>query len=189
MFGAVDIRGDLVELLEAIYRALPIGAPRPWWLWQRSNDVRAARENVHGHYDLGNDFYRLWLDREMVYTCAYFPTPDATPRRRADRQDGPASAASSGCARANASIEAGCGWGALALLMAKRYGVTVRAFNLSSEQIAYARDRAAREELAGRVEFVEDDYRNVTRTAATRSCRSACSSTSACPDYPDARRA
>ena len=77
MFGAVDIRGDLVGLLQAIYRALPAGAPRPWWAWQRSNGVRAARDNVHGHYDLGNSFYRLWLDREMVYTCAYFPTPDA----------------------------------------------------------------------------------------------------------------
>jgi len=51
---------------------------RPWWLWQKSNDARAARENVHRHYDLGNEFYRLWLDRDLVYTCAYFPTPDAT---------------------------------------------------------------------------------------------------------------
>jgi cyclopropane-fatty-acyl-phospholipid synthase len=161
MFGAVDIRGDLVELLEAIYRAFPVGAPRPWWLWQRSNDVRAARENVHGHYDLGNDFYRLWLDREMLYTCAYFPTPDAGLEaaqiakmdlvcRKLQLRPG------------DRVVEAGCGWGALALHMAKRYGVTVRAFNLSSEQIAYARDRAAREGLAGRAEFVEDDYRNIT---------------------------
>ena len=78
MFGAVEIRGDLVALLEAIYRAWGTTKRRPWWLWQQSNDVHAARENVHHHYDLGNEFYRLWLDREMVYTCAYFPTPDAT---------------------------------------------------------------------------------------------------------------
>jgi cyclopropane-fatty-acyl-phospholipid synthase len=161
MFGAVDIRGDLVGLLQAVYRALPAGAPRPWWLWQRSNDVHAARENVHGHYDLGNDFYRLWLDREMVYTCAYFPTPDVTLDyaqvakmdlvcRKLRLQPG------------DRVIEAGCGWGALALFMAKHYGVTVRAFNLSSEQIAYARERAARQGLSGRIEFVEDDYRNIS---------------------------
>jgi cyclopropane-fatty-acyl-phospholipid synthase len=160
MFGAVDIRGDLVALLQAVYRALPPGARRPWWLWQRSNGVRAARENVHGHYDLGNDFYRLWLDREMVYTCAYFPTPEVTLDyaqiakmdlvcRKLRLQPG------------DRVIEAGCGWGALALFMAKHYGVTVRAFNLSSEQIAYARDRAAQQGLTGRVQFVEDDYRNI----------------------------
>ena len=58
-------------------------------------------------------------------------------------------------------IEAGCGWGSLALFMAKRYGVTVKALNISSEQIAYARARAKDEGLDARVEFVEDDYRNV----------------------------
>ena len=78
MSGAVEVRGDLLALLEAIYRALGTAKSRPWWLWQKSNDARAAKENVHHHYDLGNDFYRLWLDRELVYTCAYFPTPDAT---------------------------------------------------------------------------------------------------------------
>jgi cyclopropane-fatty-acyl-phospholipid synthase len=59
-------------------------------------------------------------------------------------------------------VEAGCGWGALALHMARHYGVTVRAFNLSREQIAYARDRARAEGLTGSVEFIEDDYRNVS---------------------------
>jgi cyclopropane-fatty-acyl-phospholipid synthase len=58
-------------------------------------------------------------------------------------------------------IEAGCGWGSLAVYMARRYGVTVRAFNVSSEQVAYARNRAKDEGLTDRVEFVEDDYRNV----------------------------
>ena len=61
-------------------------------------------------------------------------------------------------------IEAGCGWGSLALFMARQYGVTVRAFNISSEQIAYARSRAKEEGLADRVEFVEDDYRHVRGT-------------------------
>jgi cyclopropane-fatty-acyl-phospholipid synthase len=58
-------------------------------------------------------------------------------------------------------IEAGCGWGSLALFMARRYGVTVRAFNISTEQIADARARAREAGLADRVEFIEDDYRNI----------------------------
>src|SRR4030095_2086490 len=58
-------------------------------------------------------------------------------------------------------VEAGCGWGALALHMARHHGVSVRACNISTEQIHYARERARREGLEGRVEFVQDDYRTL----------------------------
>ena len=61
-------------------------------------------------------------------------------------------------------IEAGCGWGALAIHMAKNYGVSVRAFNISKEQIQFARERAKAEGLSNQVEFVEDDYRNIAGT-------------------------
>jgi cyclopropane-fatty-acyl-phospholipid synthase len=160
MFGAVDLRGDLVAVLSEIYRAVGTSTPGSWWLWRRSNDVRVARENVHRHYDLGNEFYSRWLDREMSYTCAYFPTPTATLEEaqiaKMDRV----------CRKlalkaGERVVEAGCGWGALALFMARQYGVSVRAVNVSSEQIAYARHRARREGLADQVEFIEDDYRNV----------------------------
>jgi cyclopropane-fatty-acyl-phospholipid synthase len=97
----------------------------------------------------------------MVYTCAYFPSPDATLEsaqlakmdlvcRKLRLQPG------------ERVIEAGCGWGSLALFMARRYGVTVRAYNISAEQIAYARARARAEGADDRVEFVEDDYRNIS---------------------------
>jgi cyclopropane-fatty-acyl-phospholipid synthase len=59
-------------------------------------------------------------------------------------------------------LQVGCGWGALALHMAREHGVAVRAFNISGEQVAYAREQAQRQGLGARVEFVEDDYRNVT---------------------------
>ena len=59
-------------------------------------------------------------------------------------------------------VEAGCGWGALARYMARHYGVRVKAFNISAEQLAYARERAVRDGLADRIEFIDDDYRNVT---------------------------
>jgi cyclopropane-fatty-acyl-phospholipid synthase len=160
MFGAVEIDGDLVALLEAVYRAQRYSTPRGWRPWQHSNDVRTAKENVHHHYDLGNDFYRLWLDREMVYTCAYFPAPDAT------LEDAQVAKMDRVCRKLRLQpgervVEAGCGWGSLALYMATHYGVTVRAFNISSEQIAHARERAARAGLSDRVEFVDDDYRNL----------------------------
>lgn len=163
MSGAVEFSGDLVDLLEAVYRALAPAKPRPWWLWQKSTDLRAAKENVHHHYDLGNEFYRLWLDREMVYTCAYFPTPDCS------LEDAQLAKMDLVCRKLHLVagervLEAGCGWGSLALFMAAHYGVSVRAFNVSVEQIAYARERAARAGLSHLVEFVEDDYRNATGT-------------------------
>jgi cyclopropane-fatty-acyl-phospholipid synthase len=159
MSGAVDIRGDLVPILEAIYRALAAPKPRAWWRSQ-ANNPRAAKHNVHHHYDLGNDFYRLWLDREMVYTGAYFPTEAVT------LEDAQIAKMDLVCRKLHLRpgervVEAGCGWGSLARFMAKHYGVTVRAFNISSEQIAYARSRARDEGLTDRVEFIEDDYRNV----------------------------
>lgn len=163
MSGAVAIDGNLVDLLEAVYRAVPQGRTRPWWLPEPSNDVETARANVHHHYDLGNEFYRQWLDREMVYTCAYFATPEAT------LEDAQIAKMDLVCRKLHLAagqrvVEAGCGWGSLALFMARRYGVRVRAFNVSHEQVTYARERAAREGLGGQVEFVEDDYRSATGT-------------------------
>ncbi len=159
MFGDVEIHGDLLGMLEATYRAL-VAKPRPWWLWQQSNGLREAKENVHQHYDLGNEFYRLWLDRDMVYTCGYFPSPGC------GLEEAQAAKMDLVCRKlwlkpGERVVEAGCGWGALALFMAKNYGVRVTALNLSREQIAYARRRATEEGMAGRVEYIEDDYRNV----------------------------
>ena len=113
MFGAVDIRGDLLRMLEATYRGLAT-KPRPWWLWQQSNSVAAARDNVHSHYDLGNDFYRLWLDRDMVYTCAYFPT------RAHSLEEAQIAKMDLVCRKLDLKpgervVEAGCGWGSLAV--------------------------------------------------------------------------
>src|SRR5262245_34914626 len=162
MFDGLEVEGDLVAALEEIYRSFPL----EWqearsWSWSDSNGIGRSRHNVHHHYDLGNSFYRLWLDREMVYTCAYFPRPDCT------LEQAQIAKMELVCRKLRLRpgervVEAGCGWGALALYMAREHGVSVRAFNLSSEQIAYARERAAREHLNDRVEFIEDDYRNIT---------------------------
>ncbi len=159
MSGAIEIDGELVAVLEVIYRAFPSAKRRPWWLWQRSNDVDAARENVHHHYDLGNSFYKLWLDREMVYTCAYFPDRTAT-LEEAQLAKMRLVCRKLGLQPGERVIEAGFGWGSLALFMAKEFGVKVRAFNVSSEQVQYAREAAARAGLTDRIEFIDGDYRD-----------------------------
>ena len=162
--GGLRFDGPLEPLLERIYvadlrRFRPSRRP---WVSPLDGSRNRARRSIHHHYDLGNDFYRLWLDREMVYTCAYFPTPEAT------LEDAQIAKMDLVCRKlqlrpGETVVEAGCGWGSLALHMARQYGVRVRAFNISHEQIAYARERAAREQLRG-VEFIEDDYRNISGT-------------------------
>ncbi len=165
--GRVEVQGNLVDCLEAIYRALPPSEQSP--IGQKllapfsapsGNGLGKARRNIQHHYDIGNDFYKLWLDREMVYTCAYFPDP-AMGLEEAQVAKLDYVCRKLRLAPGETVLETGCGWGALALHMARHYGVKVTAYNISKEQIAYARERARAEGLDGEVRFIEDDYRNV----------------------------
>jgi len=168
--GDLEVQGDLSDLL-LLVRPPVTGVPDTLMgLWRRlcwrnvrprTASVDQARDNIHHHYDLGNDFYALWLDQPaMQYTCAYFPNPAMTLEaaqtakmhhvcRKLRLQPG------------QAVVEAGCGWGGFALFMAREYGVDVRAYNISHEQIVYARNQAQAQGLADSVEFIEDDYRNI----------------------------
>jgi cyclopropane-fatty-acyl-phospholipid synthase len=164
--GRIEIEGDLLALVESAFRAPDdrwLARAGRWWrrLARRDNSLRRARANARHHYDLGNDFYALWLDREMVYTCAYF-TSDSLSLEEAQTAKMEHVARKLRLRPEETVVEAGCGWGALALYLARRHGVRVRACNVSREQIDWARLRARREGLTGRVEFVEDDYRNLT---------------------------
>jgi cyclopropane-fatty-acyl-phospholipid synthase len=164
MTGQLEVRGPLEPVVEALTANSSL---QPSWIqrvrmaFASSNSMRDARHNVHHHYDLGNPFYQLWLDRELVYTCAYFEEPEMS------LEEAQVAKLDLVCRklrlhRGETVVEAGCGWGALAIHMARHYGVNVKAFNVSREQLTYARERAAREGLSDRVEFIDDDYRNVS---------------------------
>jgi len=163
--GRVEVDGDLAEVIERAFRAdreppLVARALAAAGRLRRRGTPARARENIHTHYDLGNDFYRLWLDEALAYTCAYFPRPDAS-LEEAQRAKYDHVARKLVLRPGDRVVEAGCGWGTLALHLAERYGVRVRAFNISREQVAYARAEARRRDLADRVEFVLDDYRTI----------------------------
>jgi cyclopropane-fatty-acyl-phospholipid synthase len=169
--GRVEVFGDLTAFIELVYQAEPPAVSTGFlkrlltgqFSRPRRNSLSGSRRNIHHHYDLSNDFYRLWLDEQMVYTCAYFPTPLATlEQAQFAKMDHV-------CRKVRLRpgqtvVEAGCGWGALARHMARHFGATVRAFNISHEQIVYARERAKAEGLDRLVEFVEDDYRAISGT-------------------------
>lgn len=165
--GRIDVRGDLLLVLKEAYRYTErnstLGA-----LAARGRkiapDLSESRRNIHHHYDIGNDFYTLWLDRQALqYTCAYYADPAMTIEQAQQAKMHHV------CRKLRLQagervVEAGGGWGGFALFMAKNYGVKVRSFNISHEQIIYARDWAKREGVEHAVEFVEDDYRNLTGT-------------------------
>ena len=167
----VEVEGDLVEFLEAINRGIRDSAEIRWlkkhlsWSWSRPrlNTLNDSKHNIHHHYDISNEFYEMWLDEEMQYTCAYFPDPTMTlEAAQLEKMDHV-------CRKlqlkpGDTVVEAGCGWGGLARHMAKHYGAFVRSYNISHEQIAYARERARTEGLSDRVEYIEDDYRNISGT-------------------------
>jgi len=167
--GRIEVEGDLVTFLELTYAALvagrSAGASPLWRLWSdvtpRSRSIDAARDNIKLHYDLGNDFYALWLDREsMQYTCAYFPEA-GMPLEAAQRAKMDHVCRKLRLRRGQRVFEAGCGWGGFALHMAREYGVEVHAWNISREQVRFATDRARKAGLGDRVSFIEDDYRNM----------------------------
>jgi cyclopropane-fatty-acyl-phospholipid synthase len=168
--GRVDVDGDLAAFLEMVLRGLGqraegtlYGRFLRWINRPKANTLAGSRENIHHHYDLGNDFYRLWLDTAaMQYTCAYFAAPDLSiEQAQLAKLDHVARKLQ---LRAGDTVyEAGCGWGGLARHFVKHYGVArVRAFNISEEQVRFAREEAKRQGLDGRIEYVLDDYRNMT---------------------------
>ncbi len=167
--GKIIIHGDILEFLNEVSRAFARRGNGSYSLDKfrsllraiRGNTLGRSKDNVHHHYDLGNDFYEMWLDERMVYTCAYYEHPDLT---LAEAQ---VAKLDHVCRKLELKpgqevIEAGCGWGALALHMAEHYGVNVKAYNNSHEQVSYAREQAAARGLSDLVEFVEDDYRTIS---------------------------
>lgn len=127
---------------------------------QFGDSVSRSRHNASHHYDLGNDFYRLWLDPFMQYSCAYFENP-AQPLETAQLNKMDYICRKLRLEENDTLLDIGSGWGGLAIYAAKHYGVRVTGYNVARQQIEYARVWAERDGVAHRVEFIDEDYRNV----------------------------
>jgi cyclopropane-fatty-acyl-phospholipid synthase len=163
--GEIDLEGSLRDVLragEALVsdRRDPYGAPgsgwKKWWLHTRSSD----RRNIQHHYDVGNDFYALWLDRNRVYSCAYFKTAeDALDLAQEHKLDHICRKLL--LAPGERLLDIGCGWGGLMLWAARNYGAKVLGITLSQQQHDYARERIRELKLEDRCEVRLQDYRDV----------------------------
>jgi len=126
----------------------------------RRNTPRNSRDNIGAHYDLSNDFYRLFLDASLTYSCAWYPRPDAT-LEEAQRHKLRKVLEKARLREGEHVLEIGCGWGSCALLAAQEFGCRVTGVTLSQEQLNLARERVAEAGLEERVDFRLVDYRNV----------------------------
>jgi cyclopropane-fatty-acyl-phospholipid synthase len=136
------------------------GTAKKFKRFLQRNSVAKSRANVKHHYDLSNAFYQLWLDRDMLYSCAYFATEQDT-LEQAQQNKLRHIAAKLNLKRGQRVLDIGCGWGGMALYLAAMVDVTVVGVTLSTEQLALARVRAKERGLEDRVSFELMDYRNV----------------------------
>jgi cyclopropane-fatty-acyl-phospholipid synthase len=163
--GALDIVGDVQDILRCgedlvagdsstYQRKLSL---LKWWKHTRPAD----RRSIQHHYDVGNDFYSLWLDQNRVYSCGYFAKDDdsldVAQERKLDHI----------CRKLNLKagekfLDIGCGWGGLVIWAAKNYGVQATGITLSDEQLAFSRNRIKQLGLQDKIEVRLMDYRDLS---------------------------
>ena len=162
--GQLDLDGDIRQTIRA-GEGLVSGEsttyqnrPKTWKWWRHTRP--ADRKNVQHHYDVGNDFYGLWLDRNRVYSCAYYKTPEDT-LDQAQEQKLEHICRKLDLKPGERFLDIGCGWGGLILWATKNHKVSALGITLSEEQHAYATQKIREFGLESRCEVRLMDYRDV----------------------------
>ncbi|MGW2238906.1 class I SAM-dependent methyltransferase [Streptomyces sp. NPDC001759] len=157
-----EVRAAARGLVKVAGLPLPPAPPREEVRRARHlHTKRTDKRAISHHYDVGNDFYEIVLGPSMVYSCAYWPYPDAT-LEKAQHDKLELVCRKLGLTEGQRLLDVGCGWGSMAIHAAREHGVSVVGITLSHEQAAYARKRVAGEGLTDRVEIRVQDYRDVT---------------------------
>ena len=126
----------------------------------RQNTLKGSKENILAHYDLSNDFYKLWLDPTMTYSCGYFSNPDTS------LEDASIEKLDRICRKLKLSekdhvLEIGTGWGSFSIHAAKNYGCNITTTTISDAQYEYARTRVIEEGLESKINLINKDYRKL----------------------------
>lgn len=167
--ASADQLGDLLTLLASNRDTLARALHGSMWRLLghrlrhllRSNTRRGSRRNIEAHYDLGNDFYREWLDPSMTYSSARFASPEQD-LQQAQLNKYRSLLLAMGVRPGQHILEIGCGWGGLAEVATLEFGCRVTGLTLSPSQFAWAKMRARRHGFADRAEFHLRDYRDET---------------------------
>ncbi|MHB8130313.1 MAG: class I SAM-dependent methyltransferase [Mobilitalea sp.] len=164
MHKRIEIVGNIRDVIEAIYNN-----PKSFLRYKGKfsklvnpvkNSLQKSKDNISYHYDIGNDFYQLWLDKTMTYSCGYFKDEDDTlDQAQANKVDYILKKLN--LKEGNTLLDIGCGWGELIILAAKKYKVKAMGITLSSEQMEKANKRIKEEGLENLVEVRLLDYRQI----------------------------
>jgi len=164
MHKKLEIGGNLQVVIESLYRNMG-SFLRQGHLYNKalkklSNNLKKSRENIEHHYDIGNDFYKLWLDDTMTYSCGYFKS-DSDSLAQAQKNKVGLILKKLNLEEGQTLLDIGCGWGELILTAAREYKVKALGITLSAEQYAAAEKRIAEEGLGDLAEVRRIDYREI----------------------------
>lgn len=164
MTKKIDIDGSVQKVIESLYNNeesfLSNSGKYANLIKMISNNVKSNKENIEFHYNIGNDFYKLWLDDTMTYSCGYFKSPDDS-LNTAQRNKVEHILKKLALKEGQTLLDIGCGWGELIITAAKKYKVKAMGITLSSEQFARVQDRIKNEGLSDLVEVQLKDYREL----------------------------
>ena len=166
MDGKIDIQGDLQPLVTTIYQSKDSfmnNSKFSKFIPKHAHTEKVSKQDVQSHYDIGNDFYEMWLDPTLTYSCAYFASEEDSLEtaqwnkvrhilNKLHAQEG------------ETLLDIGCGWGTLIFTAAKEYHLEATGVTLSQEQYDYVSQKIIDEGLEGRVHVYLKDYRELTET-------------------------
>ncbi|MAF80381.1 hypothetical protein CL628_00015 [bacterium] len=167
MDGDIEVDGELQDMLHGFHASqnMTVGWTKALQLVHNKlkTPVRSAVANAQHHYDIGNEFYEMWLDSSQTYSCAYFDTGNETlDEAQLAKRD-------IICRKLRLEpgqtlVDIGCGWGGLILHAAKHYGVTATGITPAKEQAAYVLAEAKRQGLLDKINVINDDWRSLSGT-------------------------
>ncbi len=167
--GNIDVEGDLQQVLRI--QSLPqVRKLKPsakavveiaLYRLTTLNSIKQAKSNIQYHYDLGNDFYRLFLDESMTYSCAYFKNWDRDTLEDAQRNKYELIVRKIRLKDGDRVVDVGCGWGGFLIYAAQRYNIKGVGCTISKNQYEYANEKIKQLGLQDRIEVIYEDYRNL----------------------------
>jgi cyclopropane-fatty-acyl-phospholipid synthase len=164
MTKKLDIVGSVEDVVASIYNNkesfLGSSSKSVHIIKKISNSLKKSKENIEHHYDIGNDFYKLWLDESMTYSCAYFKTPNDSLYQAQENKVNHI-LKKLALKEGQTLLDIGCGWGELIINAAKKYKVKTMGVTLSSEQFDRVQERIKEEGLSDLVEVQLMDYREI----------------------------
>ncbi len=170
--GNIEVEGDLQAVLrlenmphlKKIRPSLKVLKEIALHRLRTLNSLRQSRKNIESHYDLGNEFYKLFLDKSLTYSCAYFKNWEKDTLEEAQMNKYELIVRKIGLKDGDRVVDVGCGWGGFLIYAAQRFNITAVGCTISKNQYSYATEKIKELGLDDKVQILYEDYRNLKGT-------------------------